>query len=152
MNNKKRWMIPCAAFAITANAVVFIVAHNWSALLWLLFGSLCFYVILRYEKHLDKCYEIIKDQSDYINEADEHINYLTNHDTWKQIRQAKTEARISSANCYRYLTRIGQLMSQIEQLKTLNRNLLHNQGKGVKNYAKHTNRRADKNRTASDFE
>lgn len=136
MSKKKRWIIPCAAFAITANAVVFIVEHNWSALLWLLFGSLCIYEILQCDKHLDKCYEIIKDQNDYIKEADELIHYLTNHDTWKQIRMSEAKAQ----NCYHYLMRIGQLKAQIEQLRILNRNLLHNQGKGVKNHARTTRR------------
>ena len=141
-------MILCAAFAITANAVVFIVEHNWSALLWLLFGSLCIYVISQCNKHLDKCYAIIKDQSDYIEEADEHIHYLTNHDTWKQIRMSEAKAQ----NCYHYLMRIGQLKAQNEQLRILNKNLIENKNTGVRNYAKHTNRRADKNRTASGIE
>lgn len=123
-------MILCAAFAITANAVVFIVEHNWSALLWLLFGSLCIYVISQCNKHLDKCHEIIKDQSDYIEEADEHIHYLTNHDTWRQIRMSEAKAQ----NCYHYLMRIGQLKAQNEQLRILNHNLMNNQGKGVKNH------------------
>lgn len=130
MSKKKRWMILCAAFAITANAVVFIVEHNWSALLWLLFGSLCIYVISQCDKYLDKCYDIIKDQSDYIKEADEHIHYLTNHDTWKQIRMSEAKAQ----NCYHYLMRIGQLKAQNEQLRILNHNLMNNQGKGVKNH------------------
>lgn len=123
-------MILCAAFAITANAVVFIVEHNWSALIWLLFGSLCIYVISQCNKSLNKCYAIIKDQSDYIEEADEHIHYLTNHDTWKQIRMSEAKAQ----NCYHYLMRIGQLKAQNEQLRILNHNLMNNQGKGVKNH------------------
>ena len=119
----------------------------WAASTWILLS-----VLIEFEDAIAGLRKKTKEQEEYIKEADEHIHFLTQHDTMKQLRQAKTESRVSSANCYHYLMRIGQLKVQNEQLKILNRNLLHNQGKGVKNYAKHTNRRADKRRTASDFE
>lgn len=149
--NKKTKFVLCGIFATVSIGVCIVIDSAfttfWAASTWILLS-----VLIDFEDTIVGLRKKTKEQEDYIKEADEHINYLTNHDTWKQIRQAKTEARISSANCYHYLMRIGQLKVQNEQLKILNRNLLHNQGKGVKNYAKHTNRRADKRRTASDFE
>lgn len=122
------------------NAILFVADHNWCAILWMVCAYIYIYALTRSDRHIADCHGIIKDQSDYIEEADNHIQYLTQHDTWKQIRQAKTEARVSAANCYRYLQRIGQLKVENEQLKILNRNLLRNQGKGVKNYARNTKR------------
>lgn len=149
--SKKTKFVLCGISA-TISIGICIVTDSAFTTLW----SVSTWILLAFTIHLEDTMaglrKKIKEQEEYINEADEHIHFLTQHDTMKQVRQAKTEARISSANCYHYLMRIGQLKVQNEQLKILNRNLLHNQGKGVKKYAKHTNRRADKRRTASDFE
>lgn len=105
----------------------------WAASAW---GLL--FAVIGYEYNVVKLREKIKEQEEYIKEADEHIHYLTNHDTWRQIRMSEAKAQ----NCYHYLMRIGQLKAQNEQLRILNRNLLHNQGKGVRNYAR-GNRQSD---------
>lgn len=118
MSKKTKWITACAAVAIIANAALFVICHNWSALVWMLFSLWCIYVVVQKDK-------LINEQTAYLKQADEHINYLTNHDTWKQIRISETKAQ----NCLRYLKRIGELKFQVEQLKTLNRNLLHHQGK-----------------------
>lgn len=118
MSKKTKWITACTAVAITASAVLFVICHNWSALVWMLFSLWCIYVVVQKDK-------LINEQTTYLKQADEHINYLTNHDTWKQIRISETKAQ----NCLRYLKRIGELKFQVEQLKTLNRNLLHHQEK-----------------------
>lgn len=145
----KKWIVPLMIVGAGANILIYIYEHNWSALLWCLCASVQIGCLFSCERSYDK---LKATYEEHIRLQEEHIEYLTNLDVMKELRQANTEARISAVNCYHYLKRIGQLKAEIEQLKILNRNLLHNQGKGVKNYAKHTNRRADKRRTASDFE
>ena len=145
--SKKTKFILCA-IAATVSIGICIVTGTALTTLWAVSTWGLLFAVIGYEHTVVKLREKIKEQEEYIKEADEHIHYLTNHDTWKQIRMSEAKAQ----NCYHYLLRISQLKAQNEQLRILNRNLLHNQGKGVRNYAKHTNRRADKRRTASDFE
>lgn len=142
MNRLRKYLIAIAYALMVGNAMLNVIDKNWAALMWVLFGMFAFYSMIQMQKSLFKCHDVINEQNDYIRVADEHIHFLTNHDTWKQIRQAKTEARISAVNCYHYLKRIGQLKAENEQLKILNRNLLHNQGKGVRNHGR-GNRQSD---------
>jgi len=110
--DRKRWLITLTAVLMLANAVLLVCARNWSALAWLLYGGWAFYVMLSQQKTIAEYHDLTREQ-------EEHIHYLTDHDTWRQIRISETKAQ----NCLRYLKRIGELKMQVEQLKILNHNL-----------------------------
>lgn len=133
----KKWMKWAIAIMAIASGTLFIVKHNWSALLWMLCACLCIHIVVQLDKHVEKCHDVIKNQNSYIEVADEHINYLVSLDMFKEMKMAECWR----TNCERALKNMVALKEENKQLKILNRNLLHNQGKGVRNYAGTAKRR-----------
>lgn len=111
------------------NAVNFIMSGNWSALIW----EVGFIVLsLLSGSELNK-----KDK--YIERTDEVLDELMNDYIYKNFVIAEGRAACAEENVRRYQLENQQLKAEKEQLKILNHNLLHNQGKGVKNYARKQN-------------
>ena len=103
---------------------VYGIQHNWIAImLWWAF-VFAFCEITSLERIISKMRQ--------------HISLIEQSDNYRAVVEAETYAETMMENARRYLVRIQELKAENDQLKTLNRNLLHNQGKGVKNYAKHT--------------
>lgn len=133
--SKKTKFILCA-IAATVSIGICMVTGTAFTTLWASSAWGLLFAVIGYEYTVVKLREKIKEQEEYIKEADEHIHYLTDHDTWKQIRMSEAKAQ----NCYHYLMRIGQLKAQNEQLRILNKNLIENKNTGVRNYARTTRR------------
>lgn len=121
--SKKTKFVLCGIFATVSIGVCIVIDSAfttfWAASTWILLS-----VLIDFEDTIVGLRKKTKEQEEYIKEADEHIHFLTQHDTMKQLRQAKTESRVYAANCYHYLMRIGQLKAQNEQLRILNKNLI----------------------------
>jgi hypothetical protein len=128
----KKWMKWVLAIMCVANGALFVVGGNWSALLWMIFACLCLYIVVLLDTHLGRCHDAIKEQYSYIEDADEHINYLVGLDMFKELKKAECWR----TNCERALKNMVALKEENRQLKILNRNLLHNQEKGVKKHAR----------------
>lgn len=128
----KKWMKWVLAIMCVANAALYIADGNWSALLWMIFACLCLHNISQLNKHVENYHSIIEVQNSYIEDADEHINYLVGLDMFKELKKAECWR----ANCERALKNMVALKEENKQLKILNRNLLHNQEKGVKKHAR----------------
>ena len=137
-------LVTLSLLLMFGNAVMLGFSRDFTALLWLLFGAGSFLWIIHLYQKIRGLFKVIEDQADYIKEADEHIHYLTSLDIFRKYRECSRQERIASANNFRYLQGLVRLKKENDQLKILNKNLLHNQGKGVKNYAKSTKPRNSK--------
>lgn len=111
------------------NAVLFVKSGNWSALIWEL-GSI---------SSLFFAEKVIKRQDAIIDAQEECINELQNEYTYKAFIHAERCRETALDNCKYYMGKYLAAKAENEQLKTLNHNLLHNQGTGVKNYARKQN-------------
>lgn len=117
MSKKEKWgFVLYTMFLLTMTSVGIFYAQ-WVNLLWLWVASYLLYALWQMDRQSKRLFEIIRGQ-----EMD--IDYLMSLDPFKRAKQANTEARISSANCHRYLCRINELKAENEQLKTLNKNLI----------------------------
>ncbi len=108
------------------NAVIFIMSGNWSALLWEV-G----FIVLSFLSGSE-----LNKKDKYIKRTDEVLDELMNDYIYKNFVIAEGRAACAEENARRYQLENQQLKAEKEQLKILNHNLLHNQGKGVKNYAR----------------
>lgn len=144
MSRKQKVLVALSLLLMFGNAVMLGFSRDFTALLWLLFGAGTYLEIIHLNIRMLRLFKVIEDQADYIKEADEHIHYLTQLDIFSQYRECSRQERIASANSFRYLQGLVRLKKENDQLKILNKNLLHNQGKGVKNYAKSTKPRNSK--------
>lgn len=125
----KKWMKWAIGICVVANAVLFVYEMNLGALLWM--GVCCLWIW------------ISETQCKKIKTQDEVISYLENHPSWLMCLDAERRAERYKDDLARALKNMVKLKDANKTLGILNHNLLHNQGKGVKNYAKHTNRRTD---------
>lgn len=108
------------------NAVLFVMSGNWSALIWEIGSVLILWLAIR----------VI---NSYIEDTDEVIEEMRDGYIYKNLVIAEGRAACAEENVRRYQLENQQLKAEKEQLKILNHNLLHNQGKGVKNYARKQN-------------
>ena len=134
--NKQRILHIVMAVLVIVNAVFLIMDHNWCALMWLICATLtqgCLYLM---DKTNDSKNAIIKAQVKAIDDMDSFIKWLTNLEPWKQVKKARKEQEIASANCYHYINRINELKEENERYKVLVKNLIENKNTGVKNYAR----------------
>lgn len=111
------------------NAVKFIMSGNWSALIWEV-G----FIVLSFLSGSE-----LNKKDKYIERTDEVLDELMNDYIYKNFVIAEGRAACAEENARRYQLENQQLKAEKEQLKILNHNLLHNQGKGVKNYARKQN-------------
>lgn len=111
------------------NAVIFIMSGNWSALIWEV-G----FIVLSFLSGSE-----LNKKDKYIERTDEVLDELMNDYIYKNFVIAEGRAACAEENARRYQLENQQLKAEKEQLKILNHNLLHNQGKGVKNYARKQN-------------
>lgn len=111
------------------NAVNFIMSGNWSALIWEV-G----FIVLSFLSGSE-----LNKKDKYIERTDEVLDELMNDYIYKNFVIAEGRAACAEENARRYQLENQQLKAEKEQLKILNHNLLHNQGKGVKNYARKQN-------------
>lgn len=111
------------------NAVNFIMSGNWPALIWEV-G----FIVLSFLSGSE-----LNKKDKYIERTDEVLDELMNDYIYKNFVIAEGRAACAEENARRYQLENQQLKAEKEQLKILNHNLLHNQGKGVKNYARKQN-------------
>ena len=126
---RSKWFNALMWILYVLNAVNFIMSGNWSALIWEV-GFIVFTLVAE---------SISNKQNQYINRTDELLDELMNDYIYKNFVIAERRAACSEENARRYLLENQQLKAENQQLKILNHNLLHNQGKGVKNYARKQN-------------
>lgn len=107
--------------ALTLNAVLYVCDRNWSALVWVLCCAVWVWV------NILNC-KIVEHQK-------EVISYLEKHPSWLMCLDAEKRAERYKDDLARALKNMVMLKEANKTLSILNRNLLHNQGKGVKNYA-----------------
>ena len=119
MNKKEKWGFALYTLYLLTMTSVSIFYALWVNLLWLWAASFLLYALWQKDRQSKRLFEIIKGQ-------DMDINYLMSLDPFKHAKQAKTEARVSASNCYRYLCRINELKAENEQLRVLNKNLIEN--------------------------
>ena len=119
MNKKEKWGVALYTMFLLTIAPVSIFYALWANLLWIWFASLLLYALWQMDKQRITLLEVINSQT-------MDIDYLMSLDPFKRAKQASTEARISAANCYRYLCRINELKAENEQLRIMNKNLIEN--------------------------
>lgn len=144
VNKITRWVfIVYAIPAICASSILFL---DWGLIgfalgltQFLLAGFLC--MVWRINKALSN---EIKATTEQLKEAEEHIHYLTQHDSHQQLIQAERNARVSAMNCYHYLHRIEKLNAMLSVMQTINKNLIEEHYKGKCYGNKNSNRRANK--------
>lgn len=124
-----KWFNALMWILYVLNAVNFIMSGNWPALIWEV-GFIVFTLVA--ELTFNK-------QNQYIKRTDEVLDELMNDYIYKNFVIAEGRAACAEENVRRYQLENQQLKAEKEQLKILNHNLLHNQGKGVKNYARKQN-------------
>ena len=126
---RSKWFNALMWILYVLNAVNFIMSGNWSALIW----EVGFIVLtFSYESVLNK-------KNKYIERTDEVLDELMNDYIYMNFVIAERRAACAEENVRRYQLENQQLRAEKEQLKILNHNLLCNQGKGVKNYARKQN-------------
>lgn len=116
---------------------VFVSKQNWSALMWMVITSILLCGKIRDLKSFDGLQRKVRRLQEYIATIESSGNY-------QAVIKAENYASVMMENARRYLIRIIELRAEVEQLRILNKNLIENRHTGVKNYAKHTNRRAVK--------
>lgn len=119
MNKKEKWGFALYTMFLLTMTSVSIFYAQWVDILWLWVASYLLYALWQMHKQSKRLMDIINSQSI-------DIDYLMSLDPFKRAKQAKTEARIASANCYQYLQQIGKLKAENEQLRVLNKNLIEN--------------------------
>jgi hypothetical protein len=124
-----KWVMALLGALYVLNAVLFVMSGNWSALIWEI-GSIV--LTFSYESVLNK-------KNKYIERTDEVLDELMNDYIYMNFVIAERRAACAEENVRRYQLENQQLRAEKEQLKILNHNLLCNQGKGVKNYARKQN-------------
>lgn len=153
---KKAFYIFLAVYAVTFTALN-VWVKNYDAILWVLcsawlLGSLYQQTMKVIETK--KANSILLCEVDRLNRQLEFADrIIATSEPCDTVREAEGKQENYLANCASLLKRCRYYREQNKRLQILCKNLMdNNSNKGVKNYAKHTNRRADKNRTASDFE
>lgn len=119
MNKKEKWGFALYTMFLLTMTSVSIFYALWVHLLWLWAASFLLYALWKMDKQRIRLLEVINSQT-------MDIDYLMSLDPFKHAKQAKTEARVSASNCYRYLCRINELKAENEQLRVLNKNLIEN--------------------------
>lgn len=125
----KKWMKWAIAITMITDSALYVSDRNWQALLWIVCCAVWVWVA-----------EI---QDKIIKNKDDTISYLEKHPSWLMCLDAERRAERYKDDLARALKNMVRLKEANKMLNTLNKNLLHNQGKGVKNYAKHAKRRDD---------
>lgn len=119
MSRKVKWGISLYLLYLLTMTFVSIFYAQWVDILWLWVASYLLYALWQMDRQSKRLMDIINSQSI-------DIDYLMSLDPFKRAKQAKTEARVSASNCYRYLCRINELKAENEQLRVLNKNLIEN--------------------------
>lgn len=146
----KKWMKWAIAFAMVLNVVLFVIDRNWQALLWLACCAVWVWIVEIQCKTIDDKDKKIVELWHLIRLRDYYIDRMQPSDPVR-VAEGKQEAYL--ANCASLLNRCRYYREQNKRLHTLVKNLMdNNSNKGVKNYAKHTNRRTDKNRITPGIE
>lgn len=130
--SKKTAYIIIAVFAVTFTALN-IWVKNYDAIIWVLCTTWLLWLLYQQTMKLvetKKLNSILLCEVDRLNKqlefADSIIELAGPCDTVREV-EGKQEA---------YLANCSRLLKENEQLRILNKNLLHNQGKGVKNFCK----------------
>lgn len=126
---RSKWETALLMILYISCAVLLVMSGNWSALVWEV-G----FIVLAFLSE-----STLKKHNKYIKRTDELLDELMNDYIYKNFVIAERRAACSEENARQYLLENQQLKAENQQLKILNHNLLHNQGKGVKNYARKQN-------------
>ena len=116
---KQKGIMYLCATSFVLNAVILIVAHDWSALLWLC-CALLLSVLLE---------SAIRQQDKAIRQRDDLINLLFDDHTYSYLASAERRIACAEDNVRRYQLENQKLKAENEQLKVLNHNLLTHQSK-----------------------
>ncbi len=146
----KKWMKWAIAFVMVSNSVLYVIDRNWQALLWVVCCAILVWVaeiqcntIASKDKKIVELEKRNKLKELYIDSMEPSDSVI--------VAEGKQEAYL--ANCASLLNRCRYYREQNKRLQNLVKNLMdNNSNKGVKNYAKHTYGRTDKNRTTSGIE
>lgn len=146
----KKWMKWAIVFAMVLNSVLYVIDRNWQALLWVVYCAIWVWVTEIQCKTIDNKDKKIVELEHLIRLRDFFIDRMQPSDS-VIVAEGKQEAYLS--NCASLLNRCRYYREQNKRLQNLVKNLMdNNSNKGVKNYAKHTYGRTDKNRTAPGIE
>lgn len=126
MSRKEKWGISLYLLYLLTMSFVSIFYSLWSNLVWLWLSTIMLCFIWRL--CMDNIY-----LADVVKSQDRDLDFLMSLDPFKHAKQAKTEARVASENCYHYLQRIGKLKAENKQLKIINKNLIETKFKGKAN-------------------
>lgn len=134
MKNRRLFILWCVlgAIGITLN----IYAERWSDIIWIVAVTILLYVIKKLDTAIADCLSIIREQEEYIEGE-------IKSDVWKKLQQKTSDADHLAMNCHHYLQRIGELKLEIENLKTLNKNLIDTKFNGKCYGNRNPNRRAN---------
>jgi len=130
--SKKTAYIIIAVFAVTFTALS-VWVKNYDAIMWVLCTTWLLWLLFQ---QTTKVIETKKANSILLCEVDRLNRQLEFADSIIELAGPCDTVREAEGKQEAYLANCSRLLKENEQLRILNRNLLHNQGKGVKNYGR----------------
>lgn len=129
---KRTAYIIIAVYAVTFTALN-IWVKNYDAIIWVLCTTWLLWLLYRQTM---KVIEMKNANSILLCEVDRLNRQLEFADSIIELAEPCDTIKVAEGKQEAYLANCSRLLKENEQLRILNRNLLHNQGKGVKNYAR----------------
>ena len=130
--SKRTAYIIIAVYAVTFTASS-IWTKNYDAIMWVLYTT---WLMWRLYRQTMKVMETKKANSILLCEVDRLNRQLEFADSIIELAGPCDTVREAEGKQEAYLANCSRLLKENEQLRILNKNLLHNQGKGVKNFCK----------------
>lgn len=130
--SKKIAYIIIAVYAVTFT-VLNIWVKNYDAIMWALCTTWLLWLLYR---QTIKVIETKKANSILLCEVDRLNKQLAFADDIISLKEPCDTIKVAEGKQEAYLANCSRLLKENEQLRILNKNLLHNQGKGVKNYGR----------------
>ena len=130
--SKRTAYIILAVYAVTFTALN-IWVKNYDAILWILCTTWLLWLLYR---QTEKVTETKKANSILLCEVDRLNKQLAFADDIISMKEPCDTIKVAEGKQEAYLANCSRLLKENEQLRILNKNLLHNQGKGVKNFCK----------------
>lgn len=130
--NKKIFYIILAVYAVTFTAL-HIRVKNYTDIMWVLCSTWFLWLL---GQLTTKNIEAMRINSILLREVDRLNRQLTFADDIIKAAEPCDTIKAAEAKQEAYLANCSRLLKENEQLRVLNKNLLHNQGKGMKNYGR----------------
>lgn len=121
-----------AVYAVTFTALS-IWTKNYDAIMWVLYTT---WLMWRLYQRTIKIIETENANSILLCEVDRLNRQLEFADDIISLKEPCDTIKVAEGKQEAYLANCSRLLKENEQLRILNKNLLHNQGKGVKNYGR----------------